>query len=66
MKQKPMTALYLGGCISLLMPRLPWLPSQYYSNVPGNLGNLGSNKEIQQIPKLCMYLADLIKYLNQE
>ena len=34
-------------CILLLLPRLPKLPSQCYSNGPGNLGNLGSNKEIQ-------------------
>ena len=34
-------------CISLLLPRLPKLPRQCYSNGPGNLSNLDSNKEIQ-------------------
>ena len=32
--------LYNLGCMSLLLPRLPKLPSQCYSNEPGNLGNL--------------------------
>ena len=36
--------VHLRGCISLLLPRLPKLPSQRYSNGPGNLGNLGKNK----------------------
>ena len=35
------------GCISLLMPKLPKLPNQCYLNGPGNLGDLGSNKEVQ-------------------
>ena len=35
------------GRISLLLPRLPKLPNQYYSNRPGNLGDLCGNKEIQ-------------------
>ena len=35
------------GCISLLLPGLTKLPSQCYSNESDNLGNLGSNKEIQ-------------------
>ena len=34
-------------CISLLLPRLPKLPSKCYSHGPGNLSNLSSNKEIQ-------------------
>ena len=33
--------------VSLLLSILPKLPSQCYSNDPGNLGNLDSNKEIQ-------------------
>ena len=37
------------GCVSLLLPRLPQLTRQYYSNGPSNLGNLDSNKEIQSI-----------------
>ena len=32
------------GFISLLLPRLPKLPSQCYSNQPDNWGNLGSDK----------------------
>ena len=35
-----------SGYISLLLPRLPKLPSQCYSNEPGNLGSPASNKEI--------------------
>ena len=37
----------LWGCISVLLPvpRLFKLPSQSYSNEPGNLGNLGSNRK---------------------
>ena len=34
-----------SGCISLLLPRLPKLFSQYYPKGPDNLGNLASNKE---------------------
>ena len=38
----------IWGCIPLLLPRLPMLPSQCYSTKqPGNLSNLGGNKEIQ-------------------
>ena len=33
--------------ISLLLPILSMLPSQCYSNGPGNMGSQGSNKEIQ-------------------
>ena len=32
---------------SLLLPRLPALPGQCYLDGLGNLGNLGSDKEIQ-------------------
>ena len=32
------------GRLSLLLPRLPELPNQCYSNGAGNLDNLGSNK----------------------
>ena len=35
------------GCISLLLPSLSKLPCQCYSNEPGSLGNLGSNKGMQ-------------------
>ena len=38
---------FIQHCSSLLMHRLPKLPSQCYSNGPGNLGSQGSNKEIQ-------------------
>ena len=31
----------------LKLPRSPKLPSQWYSNAPGNLGSLDNNKEIQ-------------------
>ena len=37
------------GCISLLLFRLLKFPSQCYSNGPDNLGNLGSNEEIQPV-----------------
>ena len=33
------------GRISLLLPKLPKLPSQCYFNTPGISGKLGSNKE---------------------
>ena len=33
-------------CTSLLLPRLPKLPCQCYSNGLGNVGNLGNNKEL--------------------
>ena len=36
-----------SGCISLLPFRLPKLPSQCYSDGPGNLGNPGRNKLMQ-------------------
>ena len=39
--------VYRLWLISLLLHRLPRLPSQCDSNEPGNLGNQGSNKEIQ-------------------
>ena len=42
--------------VSLLLPRLPKLPSLCYWNGPGNLGILGSNKEIQPgctLQKIC-------------
>ena len=35
------------GCMSLLLPKLPMLPRQCYSNEPANLNNLGINNEIQ-------------------
>ena len=35
------------GCISLLLPILPKLLNQWYANGLCNLGNMGSNKEIQ-------------------
>ena len=35
------------GCMSLLLPKLPKLPRQCYSNGPANLNNLGINDEIQ-------------------
>ena len=35
------------GCISLSLSRLPELLNQCYSNRPGNLENLGSDKELQ-------------------
>ena len=46
---EPMTFFFnQSGCISLLLSRLPKLLIQCsYSNGPGNLDNLGSNKEIQ-------------------
>ena len=34
------------GYILLLLPRLPKLPNQCYSNRPGNFSNLGNNEEI--------------------
>ena len=37
------------GFISLLLPRLPKLPGQCYSNGPDNLGKLGHNEEIQPL-----------------
>ena len=37
------TIILILDCISLL----PKLPGQYYSHAPGNVDNLGSNKEIQ-------------------
>ena len=37
------------SCISILIRRLPKLPSQFYSNGSGTLGNMGSNKEISPI-----------------
>ena len=33
------------GCISLLLPRLPKLPSKCYSHGPGNLGNKDTFKQ---------------------
>ena len=39
-------ALLFGGYISLLLPRLPKLPSLCYSNGSGNLGRLSNDKEI--------------------
>ena len=36
-----------SGCISLLLSRLPKLPSQCYSNRPCNLGDLGSQNKLQ-------------------
>ena len=39
-----------SGCNSLLLPRLPKLPSQWYSN---GLGNLGNSKEIQAEIRFC-------------
>ena len=39
--------------ISLLPPRLP---TQCYSNAPGNLGNLGSNKEVQPPYRTLIYI----------
>ena len=35
------------GCTSLLLPRLPKLPNQCYSNRAGDLGNLSSNNNMQ-------------------
>ena len=35
-----------SGCISLLLPRLPELPSRCYSNGHGSLDSLGCDKEV--------------------
>ena len=35
------------SCISLLLPRLPKLPGQFYSNGLGNMASPGNSKEIQ-------------------
>ena len=35
--------------ISLLVPRLPKTPNQCYSNGPGIMGSLDSNKNIQPV-----------------
>ena len=40
-------ALYTEAAFLYRCPGLPKLPSQFYSNGPGDLGNLGSSKEIQ-------------------
>ena len=37
------------GCTSLLRDRFPKLPSPFRQHCLGNLGNLGSNKELQPI-----------------
>ena len=49
-----MSAYFVSsGSISLLVPRLPKWPGLCYLNRFGNVGNLGSNKEIQpQIPEI--------------
>ena len=41
--------VYAIWAVFLLLPRLPMLSSQSYSNGPGSLDNLGSYKEIQPI-----------------
>ena len=45
------------GHTSLLLPRLPKLPSQCYSNGPGHLANLGSSKKIQ--PEFSQYVGKM-------
>ena len=47
-----------SGCISLLVRRLPKLSAPFEKHWLGNLGNLGSNKEIQ--PKNLYYFLSII------
>ena len=54
-KCSPKNYCYNWDCTSLLLPRLPKLSSQCYSNGLRNLGNLGNSIEIQ---------SDLLIWLN--
>ena len=58
--------IVLGGYISLLLPRLPKLPSQCYSNGPSSLGNLGINKEINLILVISLLTLKIYQQLTNQ
>ena len=51
--------------ISLLLPRVPKLTNQCYSHGPGNLGNMGSNKEIQsKVTTITEHMDNMLCQIN--
>ena len=51
--------LCVADYLSLLLPRMPKLPSHSYTKRPGNLGSLGPSAEIQRKATKCMYVQNL-------
>ena len=52
-----------SSCIPLLLPRLPKLLSQCYSNGPGSIGNLGSSKDegnLQHMLDTCIHIDGIV------